>query len=57
MLPSVGVAVLRIMRERVVLPLPDSPMMVKISGRSAARLKLTWSTALKVWRESTPPIA
>src|SRR5260221_601307 len=32
MLPAVGATMLRIMRARVVLPLPDSPTMVKISG-------------------------
>ena len=35
MLPAVGDMLLRIMRASVDLPLPNSPMIVKISGLSA----------------------
>jgi hypothetical protein len=45
------------MRASVVLPLPDSPMMVKISGRASSSVKLTSSTAANVRRYRIPPIA
>ena len=45
----------RIMRESVVLPLPDSPTMVKISGRPAEIAKLTSSTARKAAPPKRPP--
>ena len=48
---------LSIMRASVVLPLPDSPMIVKISGRPASSAKLTSSTASKCRRARIPPIA
>ena len=48
--PCVGATRLRIMRASVVLPLPDSPTMVKISGRAGSSEKLTSSTALKAPR-------
>ena len=44
----------RIMRASVVLPLPDSPMMAKISGLSAATEKLTPSTARMRLRAEQP---
>ena len=53
--PRVGGTMLRIMRASVVLPLPDSPMIVKISGSSASSRKLTSSTASTRRRESSPP--
>ena len=34
MLPALGDTMFRIMRANVVLPLPDSPMIAKISGRA-----------------------
>ena len=34
--PLVGLSMLRIMRDSVVLPLPDSPIIVKISGLAAS---------------------
>ena len=40
-----GFSMFRIIRESVVLPLPDSPMIAKISGRRASSRKLTSSTA------------
>ena len=43
------------MRDSVVLPLPDSPMMVNTSGRSAGSAKLTPSTALKCAPASSEP--
>ena len=53
--PVVGATRFRIMRERVVLPLPDSPTTVKISDRSAESEKLTSSTARKVPPPKRPP--
>jgi hypothetical protein len=46
---------LRIIRDSVVLPLPDSPTMVKISDRSAEIEKLTSSTARKASPPKRPP--
>ena len=56
MLPSVGDMLLRIMRASVDLPLPDLPMIVKISGRRAVRVKLTSLTASTRRRDSSPPV-
>ena len=44
MVPPVGASMPRIMRASVVLPLPDWPTMVNISGAPAWRAKLTSST-------------
>ena len=57
MVPAVGGTMFRIMRASVVLPLPDSPMIAKISGLSAAIEKLTPSTARMRLRLSSPPVA
>ena len=57
MAPDVGAMRLRIIRASVVLPEPDSPTMVKISGRAVSREKLTSSTALKAPRPNRPPKA
>ncbi len=56
MRPALGRTVARIMRASVVLPLPDSPMIARISGRWAASSKLTSSTA-RVLRPNKPPLA
>jgi hypothetical protein len=55
--PELGWTRLRIIRASVVLPLPDSPMIVKISGRSASSVKLTLATARTRLRPSSPPMA
>jgi hypothetical protein len=34
--PPLGLSIFRIIRDSVVLPLPDSPMIVKISGLPAS---------------------
>ena len=54
MVPALGATMPRIMRASVVLPLPDSPTMVKISGRPASRRRLTPSTAVVLRREKAP---
>ncbi len=53
--PLLGATRPRIMRDNVVLPLPDSPMMVNTSGVSAGSTKLTLSTALKWVPANTDP--
>ena len=52
--PALGVTMPKIMRASVVLPLPDSPTMVKISGRPASRRRLTPATAVTRRRERAP---
>ena len=55
---SVGGTLLRIMRASVVLPLPDSPMIVKISGRSAVEREAHVVHGIGRRRaRSRPPIA
>jgi len=54
MLPALGRTMLRIIRASVVLPLPDSPMTARISGRVAPISKLTSSTAF-ARRPKSPP--
>ena len=45
----------RIIRAKVVLPEPDSPMIAKISGRLFSIVKLTFFTASMRWRDNIPP--
>ena len=51
--PELGASTFRIMRDRVVLPLPDSPMIVKIS--CADMVKVTSLTAWVAVRDNRPP--
>ena len=53
--PALGATMPRIMRASVVLPLPNSPTTVKISGRPASSRRLTSRTAMTCRRENRPP--
>jgi hypothetical protein len=54
--PALGGTMLRIMRASVVLPLPDSPITVTISGLPSSSRRLTPSTAANFRRASRPPL-
>ena len=55
MVPVVGVSLPSTMRAIVVLPLPDSPTMVKTSGAASSSAKLTSFTARTLVRCEKSP--